>query len=156
VDLLANRQETHLVPKVKLLPFDGSSPAAFQVFWETYYNTIDSKQIYSPIEKLTYLLSLLTGPAKEKFAGTPRTADMYDPIVDRLKRDYGDGEMLRTQILLEAHFYPICQNYQDVRKLVIKFEQTAQFCERTDLPVSSSQHTAHRIGQFQADTTSPT
>jgi hypothetical protein len=74
----------------------------------------------------------LTGPAKEKFAGTPRTADMYDPIVERLKRDYGDGELLRTQILLEAHFYPICHNYHDVRKLVIKFEQTAQFCERTD------------------------
>ncbi|KAK3870957.1 hypothetical protein Pcinc_023865 [Petrolisthes cinctipes] len=75
------------LPKLELPRFDGDLKH-WQSFWEQFSSHIEDTELPT-ISKLTYLLSLLDGTAKDVVEGVPHTSASYKTVVDLLKQRFG-------------------------------------------------------------------
>ena len=80
------------LPKLKLSRFDGDLKQ-WQSFGEQFSSHIDDTELLT-ISKLTYLLSLLDGTAKDVVEGVPHTSNSYKTVVDLLKQRFGKSECI--------------------------------------------------------------
>ena len=80
------------LPKLELPRFNGEI-TQWQSFWDQLSSHIDDTDLPS-ISKLTYLLSLLDGPAKDAVEGVPHTSASYKTVVDLLKERFGKPECI--------------------------------------------------------------
>lgn len=90
------------LPKLELPRFDGDLKQ-WQSFWEQFSSHIDDTELPT-ISKLTYLLSLLDGTAKDVVEGVPHTCASYKTVVDLLKQRFGKSECIihaHVQALLD-------------------------------------------------------
>jgi hypothetical protein len=58
-------------------------------FWDSFESAIDHKTNLDPINKFTYLKSVLDGPAATAISGLPLNANSYKEAVDTLKERFG-------------------------------------------------------------------
>ncbi|KAK3894074.1 hypothetical protein Pcinc_002176 [Petrolisthes cinctipes] len=84
------------LPKLELPRFDGDLKQ-WQSFWEQFSSHIDDTELPT-ISKLTYLLSLLDGSAKDVVEGVPHTSTSYRTVIDLLKQRFG-----KTECIIHAH-----------------------------------------------------
>ena len=84
------------LPKLELPKFNGEI-TQWQSFWEQFSSHIDDTEL-PVISKLTYLLSLLEGPARNVVQGVPHTSASYKTVVDLLKERFG-----KTERIIHAH-----------------------------------------------------
>ncbi|XP_068235740.1 uncharacterized protein [Palaemon carinicauda] len=84
------------LPKLELPRFDGEI-TQWQSFWDQFSSHIDNTEL-PVISKLTYLLSLLDGPAKDVVQGVPHTSASYRTVVDLLKERFG-----KSVCIIHAH-----------------------------------------------------
>ena len=75
------------LPKLELPRFNGKI-TQWQSFWDQFSSHIDDTDL-PIISKLTYLLSLLDGPAKDAVDGLPHTSASYKTVIDLLKERFG-------------------------------------------------------------------
>ena len=80
------------LPKLELPRFDGDLKQ-WHSFWEQFSSHIDDTDLPT-ISKLTYLLSLLDGTAKDVVEGVPHTSASYQTVVDLLKQRFGKSECI--------------------------------------------------------------
>ena len=80
------------LPKLELPRFNGEI-TQWQSFWDQFSSHIDDTDL-PIISKLTYLLSLLDGPAKDAVEGVPHTSASYKTVVDLLRERFGKPECI--------------------------------------------------------------
>ncbi|XP_054724251.1 uncharacterized protein LOC129234281 [Uloborus diversus] len=85
------------LPKLTIHKFYGDSSCWLE-FWGQFSNAIDKNKSLSPIDKFSYLKSLLGGSAYNAVAGFSLTAENYKSAVDLLKNRYG-----RNDLVINAH-----------------------------------------------------
>jgi hypothetical protein len=83
------RHKTALqLPKFQLPKFDGSF-LKWQPFWDSFKASIHDDTELPPIQKLTYLLHYLEGPAFAAVKGYSITANSYEAVVKTLQDRFG-------------------------------------------------------------------
>ena len=65
------------LPRQGISPFSGN-PLQFQSFWEIFDSSIHSNTILAPINKFSYLKTLLTGKAKDALNSLELTSGNFD------------------------------------------------------------------------------
>ena len=63
-------------------------------FWDLYVVSVHTNPSLSPIEKFTYLRTLVSHTAKDAIAGLALSAINYDEAIDILQRRFGNKEKI--------------------------------------------------------------
>ena len=85
------------LPKIDLMKFRGDI-TRFNSFWQGFECTIHKNNAISDAHKLSYLMSLLEGPAYNVVAGLDLTVENYKHAIDTLKSRFGN-----KQKIVDAH-----------------------------------------------------
>lgn len=125
---LATKQLVNL-PKLNLPEFDGTE-SHFNQFWELFLTNIDSAPNLTKIGKLTYLLSLLRGQAKNLLAGLSVTDQNYTVAKDILVKRFDN-----KQKIVKDHFDAIL----DLRKIGKSSASSKEFLDSLNLHIRSLQ-----------------
>ena len=81
------------LPKLTLKSFNGSL-VAWTPFWDSFKSSIHDNPNLAPIDKFSYLQSLMEGKAKETIAGLALTDANYTVAVDLLEKRFGSKEKI--------------------------------------------------------------
>ena len=81
------------LPRQEIPPFSGD-PLQVQSFWEIFDSSIHSNASLPPINKFSYLKTLLTGKAKDALNSLELTSGNYDKAVVILKSCSGDPKVV--------------------------------------------------------------
>ena len=98
-DTLKEKHYTNL-PKLNLPTFDGD-PKQWTPFWDLYSATVHDNEKLSPIQKLSYLRTLLKGSAASCIIGIRNTNDNYEVAINTLKERYNKPSFVRSLHLNE-------------------------------------------------------
>ena len=86
------------LPKLEIPTFNGDN-LKWTEFWDSFDATIHKNTSISDIEKLNYLMSKLTGEAKQSVSGVLLSNENYAVVVELLKERYGDA-----QTVVNSHY----------------------------------------------------
>ena len=81
------------LPKLDLPVFKGDV-TEWIAFWDLYVVAVHTNPSLSPIEKFTYLRTLVSHTAKDAIAGLALSAINYDEAIDILQRRFGNKEKI--------------------------------------------------------------
>ena len=79
----------------------GGDVLRWQEFWDMFETSIDRSE-YTPIDKLNYLKSKLTGEALEAISGYQLTNENYPVVVGVLKQRFGN-----KQVIIDTHYHSL-------------------------------------------------
>ena len=83
------------LPKLNLPKFDGD-PKQWTPFWDLYAANVHNNERLTPIQKLSYLRTLITGSAEGTISGIRNTADNYEKAINKLKEVYDKPVHVRS------------------------------------------------------------
>lgn len=86
------------LPKLEISDFDGT-PEKWPVFYQLFNKLIHENENISDLEKVTYLVTHLQGPAKAICAGVLPTAENYPTLYESLVKRYDDKRQLASTYL---------------------------------------------------------
>lgn len=86
------------LPTLEIPSFSGDK-LKWSEFWDAFEASIHKNTNISDIEKLNYLMSKLSGEAKQSVSGIHLSNENYAVVVDLLKERYGD-----SQIVVNSHY----------------------------------------------------
>ena len=86
------------LPKLEIPSFNGEN-LKWTEFWDSFEASIHENSTLSDIEKLSYLMSKLTGEAKSSVSGILLSNENYAVTVELLKERYRD-----TQAVVSSHY----------------------------------------------------
>ena len=86
------------LPKLEIPSFNGDK-LKWTEFWDAFEASIHKNTNISAIEKLNYLMSKLSGEAKQSVSGIHLSNENYAVVVDLLKERYGD-----QQTVVNSHY----------------------------------------------------
>ena len=86
------------LPKLEIPTFSGDK-LKWTAFWDSFDATIHKNTSISDVEKLNYLISKLTGEAKQSVSGILLSNENYAVVVELLKERYGDA-----QTVVNSHY----------------------------------------------------
>ena len=112
------------LPKLNLPVFDGRL-TSWLPFWELYDSAVHSNPELYPIQKFTYLKTLLSGVAKEAVGGLSLTAENYDEAVEVLTKRFGNKQRIidrHMTLLLNVERVSSTSNTVALRNLHDKVE----------------------------------
>ena len=116
------------LPRQKILSFSGDA-LQFQSFWEVFDSSIHLNTSLAPINKFSYLKTLLTGKVKDALNSLDLTSGNYDKAVVILKSSFGDPQVvihLSIDVLLALHSVSSSCNITDLRKVYNKVETVSR------------------------------
>ena len=91
-------QSTVKLPKLEMIQFDGDK-IKWTKFWDTFDCAVHSNKKLSDVEKLTYLMSKLTGEAKKTISGLALSNGNYRVAVKLLQERFS-----RKQEIIDLHY----------------------------------------------------
>jgi hypothetical protein len=92
------------LPKWKLPTFAGD-PKFWRAFWQAFEAAIHNQRI-PPVQKLTYLISMLKGEPLKDIQGLRITNENYAVAIRILNEKYGKDEDLAEELQLELQDHP--------------------------------------------------
>lgn len=129
------------LPKLELASFDGR-PTDFEFFMQSFEAAVDSKPL-SNIAKMQYLLSMLTGAAKNSIAGYPVTNDSYPEVMATLKRRFGDPEVIIRHLHKELQDTHTSQDSVAANRKTL--ERIERICRQLEMYDESTDHQQVRM-----------
>ena len=94
-----NRQQGSVrLPKLEIPPFNGDK-LKWSEFWDSFSASVHKNTLISDIEKLNYLMSKLTGEARQAVSAILLSNENYSLVVELLKERYGDA-----QTVVNSHY----------------------------------------------------
>lgn len=94
-----NRQQCSArLPKLEIPSFNGDR-LKWSEFWDSFSASVHKNTSLSDIEKLNYLMSKLTGEARQSVSGIFLSNENYSLVVELLKERYGDA-----QTVVNSHY----------------------------------------------------
>ena len=95
---ISNSQNSNISVSPRLpreeIPLFSGDPLQFQTFWEIFDSSIHSNTSLAPINKFSYLNTLLTGKAKDALNRLELTSGNYYEAVAILKSHFGDTQVV--------------------------------------------------------------
>ena len=86
-----NRQQGSVrLPKLEIPPFNGDK-LKWSEFWDSFNASVHKNTSISDIVKLNYLMSKLTGEARQAVSGILHSNENYSLVVELLKERYADA-----------------------------------------------------------------
>ena len=86
------------LPKLEIPSFNGDK-LKWSEFWDSFSASVHKNSTISDIEKLNYLMSKLTGEARQSVSGIFLSNENYTLVVELLKERYGD-----IQTVVNTHY----------------------------------------------------
>ena len=91
-------QSNAKLPKLRLDNFSGN-PVAWNTFWDSFKSAVHNNSKLTPVDKFTYLKSLLEGTAANTVAGLTLTSENYEKAITMLKDRFGNRQIIITSHL---------------------------------------------------------
>lgn len=111
------------LPKLEIPSFSGEK-LKWSEFWDSFNATINKNSSISDIEKLNYLMSKLTGEARQSVSGIYLSNENYSVVVDLLKVRYGDAQtVINTHYVELINLKPIPNTAKRLRSLYDQIEK---------------------------------
>lgn len=119
-----NRQHCSArLPKLEIPSFSGEK-LKWSEFWDSFNATIHKNSSISDIEKLNYLMSKLTGEARQSVSGIYLSNENYSVVVDLLKERYGDAQtVINTHYVELINLKPVPNTAKGLRSLYDQIEK---------------------------------
>ena len=120
----SNRQQSSArLPKLEIPSFNGEK-LKWSEFWDSFSATIHKHSSIYDIEKLNYLMSKLTGVARQSVSGIHRSHEKYSVVVDLLKERYGDAQtVINTHCVELINLMPVPNTANGLRSLYDHIEK---------------------------------
>nr|CAD2206936.1 unnamed protein product [Meloidogyne enterolobii] len=116
------------LPELKMEPFNGD-PKKWPAFWQLFSINIDQRQMDN-VRKMSYLLTLLQGPAKDLVAGFILSNENYTRALDLLKSRYGDNRAITEALESELmNLSPPNESCHSIRSFVDSIERICRQLE---------------------------
>uniref|UniRef100_A0A914KUQ8 Uncharacterized protein n=1 Tax=Meloidogyne incognita TaxID=6306 RepID=A0A914KUQ8_MELIC len=134
-----NRQTRRNIalPALTLHEFNGSD---WENFWPLFESTIHLDVSLDPVQKMTYLDSLLRDEAKKAIQGlVPFSSNNYDTAIELLKNKYGKEENLIRDLHNKLSRLPASRNTHDDESLQIEIERICRQLENYSQDLSTPQ-----------------
>uniref|UniRef100_A0A914UNU3 Peptidase aspartic putative domain-containing protein n=1 Tax=Plectus sambesii TaxID=2011161 RepID=A0A914UNU3_9BILA len=113
------------LPKLELPTYDGD-PLKWSGFWDTFEATVNTQEI-SPIQKLNYLMSKLTGAAFEALDGITRSNDNYEIAVELLKERFGQARQIKQALYAQLRNIPkASEKTEELRRTLTGVDRVAR------------------------------
>ncbi|XP_077548306.1 uncharacterized protein LOC144161520 [Haemaphysalis longicornis] len=135
------------LPKLQIPNFSGDR-RDWQGFWDQFESSIHSNATLPRIEKFKYLVSYLTGPAKDAIEGIRLADDNYDFAVKIITNRFGRKDLLVDDHLDKLLALEPVQNSADTDKLRVLYDTvTFRINALEGLGVSPDQYSVvlHRV-----------
>lgn len=87
------------LPKISLKVFTGTNPMEWSAWWGSYEALVHKSRLISDVEKFTYLIRFVDGPAAELVGGYSLNPLNYQAAIAALKDQFGKKDVLEA-----AHF----------------------------------------------------
>ena len=105
-----------LLPKIQLPNFDGNI-VNWQTFWDQLESAVDTQTSLSPIDKFSYLKSLLISTASDCIPGLALTNDNYHEAVMLLKERFGNKQSLIEAYVESLINLPAVKSMNQIKEL---------------------------------------
>uniref|UniRef100_A0A915EBG3 Uncharacterized protein n=1 Tax=Ditylenchus dipsaci TaxID=166011 RepID=A0A915EBG3_9BILA len=92
-------------------------------FWEAFSLSVDSRADLTPIQKLTYLRSYVSGEAKTLIAGLSLEAHNFKLAVDLLRQEYGDKEAIVYELQKQLMNLLSCNSFNQEKEFHLNLEK---------------------------------
>ena len=102
------------LPNLRLGNFSGN-PIASNTLWDSFKSAVHNNSKLTPVDKFTYLKSLLAGTAANTVAGLTRTSENYKKAVEMLKDRFGNRQIIITSHLENLTKIPKVESVSDVK-----------------------------------------
>ena len=111
------------LPKLEIPSFNDEK-LKWSEFWDSFSATIHKNSSISDIEKLNYLMSKLTGEARQSVSGIYLSNENYFVVVDLLKERYGDAQtVINTHYVELINLRPVPNTAKGLRSLYDHIEK---------------------------------
>ena len=121
------------LPKLEIPSFSGEK-LKWAEFWDSFEAAVHLNTSLSEVEKLNYLISKLSGEAKDSVSGIQLSNENYQVAVELLKERYGDKQAVVTSHYTELiNLKPAPNNPKGLRKMyndVEKYLRSLQALEQ--------------------------
>ena len=105
------------LPKLEIPSFSDEK-LKWAEFWDSFEAAVHLNTSLSEVEKLNYLMSKLSGEAKNSVSGIQLSNENYQVAVELLKERYGDKQALVTSHYTELiNLKPAPNNPKGLRKM---------------------------------------
>ena len=104
------------LPKLELCKFNGDI-IEWRGFWDQFKSTVHENENISPIEKFSYLRSLLEEKAFSAISGLTLSSENYNQAIEILKSRYGNEQVLISAYMQKFVDIPKVKNSNDVHGL---------------------------------------
>lgn len=104
------------LPKLEVTKFKGRIQE-WQEFWDAFESSIDKNDGLSPVDKFSYLRSLVQEPARSTIAGFTLTGANYEEAVGVLKKRYGKGTAIQQAHVNDLLSLPPVYSDRDTPRL---------------------------------------
>nr|CAD2191418.1 unnamed protein product [Meloidogyne enterolobii] len=132
-----SRSKGVILPKLELKMFDGYE---WENFWPLYEATIHNDKDLDPIQKMSYLDSLLRGEPKKVVQGLlPFSEANYDLAVDLLKSKYGKNEKIIRDLHNKLSSIPESRSIEDDIVNQVEVERVCRQLEHYNQDLKSPQ-----------------
>uniref|UniRef100_A0A914X636 CCHC-type domain-containing protein n=1 Tax=Plectus sambesii TaxID=2011161 RepID=A0A914X636_9BILA len=113
------------LPKLELPAYDGD-PLKWSGFWDTFEATVHTQAI-SPVQKLNYLMSKLTGEAFEALDGITKSNDNYEIAVELLKERFGQARQIKQALYAQLRNIPkASEKTEELRRTLTGVDRVAR------------------------------
>ena len=127
IDRITLSKQTINLPKLQLLEFDGNI-IEWPRFWTAFARAVDIQPLDNA-DKLTYLLAILRGKAKELVAGFTVRAENYIPVVKILQETFNQPEVIKSQLRKKLREIPPIRKHTELWPTILTIEQVLQQLE---------------------------
>nr|CAD2186995.1 unnamed protein product [Meloidogyne enterolobii] len=132
-----SRSKGVILPKLELKMFDGYE---WENFWPLYEATIHNDKDLDPIQKMSYLDSLLRGEPKKVVQGLlPFSEANYNLAVDLLKSKYGKNEKIIRDLHNKLSSIPESRSIEDDIVNQVEVERVCRQLEHYNQDLKSPQ-----------------
>ena len=104
------------LPKLELCKFNGDI-IEWRGFWDQFKSAVHENENISPIEKFSYLRSLLEEKAFSAISGLTLSSENYNQAIEILKSRYGNEQVLISAYMQKFVDIPKVKNSNDVHGL---------------------------------------
>jgi hypothetical protein len=104
------------LPELVIKKFDGDL-TKWATFWDTFESSVHNNTALSPVEKFSYLISLLESSAASAIAGLALTAVNYDEVVATLRKRYGNKQLIVSRHMEVLMGLKAVSSANDIRRL---------------------------------------
>lgn len=104
------------LPEITIKKFNGEL-TKWSTFWDTFEATIHNNPALAPVQKFTYLQSLLESSAAETVSGLALTAANYEEAIGTLKKRYGNKQLIVSKHMEVLMNLEIVGSENDTHKL---------------------------------------